>query len=155
MQNRMELVRKLSLRLTGRPGSAVNLRCGMAIAILASLVQLAAGQKVTNSAEQPPGVRSDRIGIPSPVNQPPDAVSQTEMRGRTPKAKNLTAVNLERRRQIAADTARLIKLAEDLKTQLESASNDALSMTLVNQAAEIEKLAHEVKEKMKLTLGER
>lgn len=155
MQNRMELVRKFSLRLTGRPRCAFNPRRSLAIAILASLAPFTAAQKVTNATEQPPGLRSDRIGIPSPVNQPPDAVSQTAMRGQTPKAKNLVAINLERRKQIAADTTRLIKLAEDLKADLESASNDALSMALVNKAAEIEKLAHEVKEKMKLTLGER
>jgi hypothetical protein len=57
---------------------------------------------------------------------------------------------MERRRQIADDSARLLKLATDLKAEVDKTTKDTLSLGVIRKADEIERLAHDVKEKMKL-----
>jgi hypothetical protein len=76
-----------------------------------------------------------------------------EMRDQQTKQQNYTAANLERRKQIADDSARLLKLATDLKSEVDKTTKDTLSLNVIRKADEIEKLAHSVKEKMKLTVG--
>jgi hypothetical protein len=63
------------------------------------------------------------------------------------------ALNAERREQIAAGSARLLKLATELKAEVDKSSKDTLSVSVIRKADEIEKLAHSVKEKMRLGAG--
>jgi hypothetical protein len=67
--------------------------------------------------------------------------------------RNFDAANAERRKQIADDSAKLLKLATDLKAEVDKTSKDTLSLNVIRKADEIERLAHSVKEKMKLTVG--
>jgi hypothetical protein len=76
-----------------------------------------------------------------------------EMREQQAKKQNFAAANAERRKQIADDTAKLLKLADDLKAEVDKTSKDTLSLNIIRKADEIERLAHNVKEKMKLTVG--
>lgn len=55
----------------------------------------------------------------------------------------------ERRKRLQADMARLVELTNQLKAEVDSTAKDELSVTVVRKAAEIEKLAHDVKERMK------
>ena len=55
----------------------------------------------------------------------------------------------DRRKRLVADTDKLVALTGELKSELEKASKDELSLDVVRKAAEIEKLAHDVKERMK------
>lgn len=55
----------------------------------------------------------------------------------------------ERRKRLRSDTEKLLQLSTELKEQVEKASKDELSLDVVRKAAEIEKLAHDVKEHMK------
>ncbi len=55
----------------------------------------------------------------------------------------------ERRKRLLSDTARLVELTNELKTEVEASSKDELSLDVVRKAAQIEKLAHDVKERMK------
>jgi hypothetical protein len=87
------------------------------------------------------------------ANRLPDANDQMEMREQQGKKQNYTAANLERRKQIADDSAKLLKLAADLNTEVDKTTKDTLSLSVIRRADEIEKLAHNVKEKMKLTVG--
>ena len=89
----------------------------------------------------------------SPQANPPDANEQMAMREQNAKNANFDAANLERKRQIADDSAKLLKLASDLKSEVDKTSKDTLSLGVIRKADEIEKLAHNVKEKMKLTMG--
>ena len=91
-------------------------------------------------------------GAPPQAN-PPDANQQMAMRDQNEKKANFDAANLERKRQIADDSAKLLKLASDLKSEVDKTSKDTLSLGVIRKADEIEKLAHNVKEKMKLTMG--
>ena len=87
------------------------------------------------------------------ANRLPDANDQMALREQQGKKANFAAANVERKRQIADDSARLLKLASDLKTEVDKTSKDTLSLGVIRKAEEIEKLAHSVKEKMKLTMN--
>jgi len=107
-------------------------------------------QVPANQGQQP----IDNRPILSPAaNRPPDANAQMEMREQLAKKASFEAANTERKRQIADDSARLLKLAGDLKVEVDKTSKDTLSLGVIRKAEEIEKLAHAVKEKMKLTMS--
>ncbi len=92
--------------------------------------------------------------IPGPeASRPPDANAVMEMRDQQQKKANFQSANAERKRQIADDSARLLKLASDLKAEVDKTSKDTLSLGVIRKAEEIEKLARSVKEKMKLTMS--
>jgi hypothetical protein len=57
--------------------------------------------------------------------------------------------NLERHKKLVDDTARLVSLAGELKTDVDKSNKDTMSLDVIRKADEIEKLAHSVKEKMK------
>jgi hypothetical protein len=63
------------------------------------------------------------------------------------------AANAERKKQINDDTAKLLKLATELKAEVDKTDKDTLSIGVIRKAEEIEKLAHNVKDKMKLTVS--
>lgn len=67
--------------------------------------------------------------------------------------KHFEAANLERKRQIDNDSAELLKLATELKAAIDKSRNDPLSIDIIRKAELIEKLAHGVKEKMRLTVS--
>ena len=57
--------------------------------------------------------------------------------------------NDQRQQDIVNDTAKLLKLTEQLKTEVEKSNKDQTSAAMMKKAEEIEKLARAVKEKMK------
>jgi hypothetical protein len=87
------------------------------------------------------------------ANRPPDKNAQMTMREQQEKKTSFEAANVERKRQISDDSAKLLKLASDLKSEVDKTSKDTLSLGVIRKADEIEKLAHNVKEKMKLTMS--
>jgi hypothetical protein len=104
-------------------------------------------QTMSNPSPRPTGTL-----LPA-VNRLPDANDQMEMRDQKAKQQNFVAANAERKKQIADDSAKLLKLANDLKAEIDKTSKDTLSLNVIRKADEIERLAHSVKEKMKLTVG--
>ncbi|MGO9336353.1 MAG: hypothetical protein ACLPY1_02485 [Terracidiphilus sp.] len=84
----------------------------------------------------------------SPVSTPSTmAVLQSLQSG----PRNPDAVNADRKKQIANESASLLKLATDLKAEVDKTTKDTLSINVIRKADEIEKLAHSVKEQMKAT----
>lgn len=59
------------------------------------------------------------------------------------------ARNSERQQEIVADSARLLKLAQQLNTDVARSNKYTLSLSVVKEAGEIEKLAKTIKDKMK------
>jgi hypothetical protein len=57
--------------------------------------------------------------------------------------------NMDRQKQIVADTQKLLALANQLNAYVEKSNKDTLSLDVIRKADEIEKLAKAVKEKMK------
>jgi len=87
--------------------------------------------QVAPASSSVPSVVPD-IPIPSDME-----LSQAKMR------------NTERQKQLVEETQKLLSLANELKADVDKSNKDTLSLEVVRKADEIEKLAHNVKEKMK------
>jgi len=126
-------------------------RIAVCIVALAALTGAAQNtQQITPRGpdQAPPGEM-----YPPILTDPPDANAQMRMHQENAKQQNFAAANLERKKQIAEDSAKLLKLANDLKTEVDKTTKDTLSLNVIRKADEIERLAHSVKEKMKLSVG--
>jgi hypothetical protein len=91
-------------------------------------------------------------------NPPPEVVRATDSNQPNKTDNHQTKPSVapavgERRKQISEDSANLLKLATELKTEVDKTSKDTLSLTVIRKAGAIEKLAHDVKENMKLSAG--
>jgi hypothetical protein len=91
--------------------------------------------------------------MPPEAVRMPDAVQQHDINEQEKQKQSFEAVNAERRKQIADDSSMLLKLAADLKSEVDKTNKDTLSLNVIRKADAIEKLAHDVKEKMKLSIG--
>ena len=67
----------------------------------------------------------------------------------TREAGRARAMANERQKKIMDDTARLLQLATELKTDVDKTTKDEMSLEVIRKADEIEKLAHDVKLRMK------
>jgi hypothetical protein len=84
-----------------------------------------------------PGVSDDISGLPpGPVNPRINA-------------ERAKAFNEERHKRLEDDVIKLQALTNELKTDVDKADKDELSMVVMRKAAEIEKLAHDVQSRMK------
>jgi hypothetical protein len=101
---------------------------------------------------QPPKPPPHPILLPE-ANRLPDANDQMEMHEKQAKQKSYAGANAERKKQISDDSAKLVKMISDLKAELEKTPEDTLTPDTIRRADEIERLAHTIKEKMKLTAG--
>ncbi len=87
------------------------------------------------SPAAPPG-----FGEPS---TPPDPMLRQQQQ-RMEKARNV-----DRQKQLEQDTDKLLALAKALKEEVSKSNKDTLSVDVVKKAAEIEKLAKSVKDRMR------
>jgi len=62
---------------------------------------------------------------------------------------SIVNANDARHKRMEADAAKLLELATELKADVDKAGKDELSLEVMRKAEEIEKLAHDVKERMK------
>ncbi|MFZ1015024.1 MAG: hypothetical protein WAN28_16890 [Terracidiphilus sp.] len=63
--------------------------------------------------------------------------------------KRFDSINLRRQKDMTSETAKLIELAHQLKTETDRGTPDALSMAEIRKAEQIEKLAHSIQHKMR------
>jgi hypothetical protein len=117
-------------------------------AILAALVAILLAPVVCRGLLQ----SDDPHSAPTPRTQA-SANGTTDENSSSTKQKVSTADLGEKQKQIAADSAELLKMATDLKAEVDKTDKDTLSMNVIRKAGAIEKLAHDVKEKMKTTMG--
>jgi hypothetical protein len=86
--------------------------------------------------------------VPDLFNRMPDPSDQERMRpGQQGQLDYERAVAL-RQRQTAADSARIVKLAAQLKAEVDKTGDGKLSAGSMRKAEEIEKLAHHIKQSM-------
>jgi len=57
--------------------------------------------------------------------------------------------NASQRKQLKADAERLLKLATDLKAEVDKTTKDTMSVDVIRKADEIEKLARGIEQQMK------
>ena len=128
-----------------------KLRWGVLLAAVAAVAGFAgAGQQQTPQA---PSLNPDRPYLRPEANRLPDVNDQMEMREQQVKQQHYEAANAARQKQLADDSAKLLALAVALKAEVDKTNKDTLSLSVIRKADAIEKLAHNVKEKMKLTVG--
>lgn len=95
-----------------------------------------------------PSVVKAQIGPNNPGPEPTHTpVESEEMRKL--KKESAKKANKERQADIQRDTEKLLKLATELKEYVGKTDENILSLDVIKKAEEIEKLAHNVKEKMK------
>jgi len=126
---------------------------GRAIACLVGAAALAGGAQTAQQQQDSPKAGPDKPYLLPEANRLPDANQQMEMHDQQAGPQNYAAANIERKKQISDDSTRLLKLATELKSEVDKTTKDTLSLGVIRKADEIERLAHSVKEKMKLTVG--
>lgn len=128
-----------------------KLHWGRMLSCVALLVMLAGSAP---RGQQPLPGSGRPHGLPDPSRMPDitDA-DQTSTSQQKMKQKALEAMNAARQKQLTADSARILALAVALKADMDKTSKDMLSLSVIRKADEIEKLAHNVKQKMKYSVN--
>jgi hypothetical protein len=106
-----------------------------------------AAQQLTNQAEPKPSVQG------ADANRMPDAIAIMRMRERQVTKAKFEAANAERKRQLDQDSLALLRLAAEVKAEIDCTNGNSLSLNATRKVEEIERLAHNVQVKMKLTVG--
>jgi len=144
------------MRLTKNPTRQVNQSHGVPfpkpwrlywVRIVACLAATAA---LTGAGHPGQHVPSESAAKTAPVK---DSNPQMPMRGQQTPQQKSGANNGENSTEAAAYSAMLLKMAIELKTEVDKTNKDMLSVTVVRKADALQKLAHQVKEKMKLSPG--
>jgi hypothetical protein len=92
-------------------------------------------------AQQQPGMIRQR-------GQQVQAADGFDQTGSVQEEKQLRLLNAERQRTMVADTDKLLRLAKELDSEVGAADTETLTPAQLRKLAEIEKLAHNVREKM-------
>jgi hypothetical protein len=95
------------------------------------------------SASDPQTVPGKRPPIPGRETSPEDENLAQQMQEMAKKA------NRERQAQLKRDTDKLFQLSTELKQYVDKTNENVLSLEVLKKAEEIEKLAHNVKTRMK------
>lgn len=81
------------------------------------------------------------------------ALHEPQIKSQSSAPQNLNTASDERKRQLADESACLLQLANGLKAEVNKTNKDTLSLTVIQKANEIERLAHRVKEGSKALSG--
>jgi nitric oxide reductase activation protein len=92
------------------------------------------------------GSRGQQMPQQQPPSIVPDTTGPTDGKLEHDQAK---LRNMDRQKQIVADTQKLVALANELQSDVQKSNKDTLSLDVIRKADEIEKLAKSVREKMK------
>lgn len=123
--------------------------CLFVVAISAAL---AAGQTPTQAPAAVPAPAQTQAKTPanSPAPaQPAAAAKAAQNPGDPAEARPAEA----RKDQIAADSAKLFELANELKAEMDKSTKDTLSLSVMKKAEEVEKLARKVRDEMRASLA--
>jgi hypothetical protein len=109
-----------------RVGQCFVLACCAALAVAAGLLR--------GRAQSAPAPQKAASAPAAPDGQPSNP-------------QNVNPVEAARHQQMARQCADLLKMAMDLKAEVDKSNKDQLSLSVVRKADEIEKLAHKVRTK--------
>lgn len=87
--------------------------------------------------------------VPGAVNRMPDANDRDKMQRQNDEAR-IEAANAERKRRISVDSDKLLKMATDLKDELDKTNQDTLSVETIHKIDAIQKLAKDMKDRLRL-----
>jgi hypothetical protein len=104
---------------------------------------------VTRGAAQNLPGSMPRSPFQQPIGQPVGGGLEDAANGNPiEEEKLLRALNADRQKSIVSDTNKLLRLVNELNAEIAYANPDLLTPSQLRKVAEIEKLAHEVKDKM-------
>jgi hypothetical protein len=133
------------------PGTFLRDHLGRTIITLVAMLAIC-GQFSRSQNPQGPSVIPHPIIIPQ-VNRVPDANDQMKMKDQHAKQQNFDAANARRAQEINDDATKLLILARDLNAEIAKLGDKPLPNKLLREAEVIELLAHDVQNKMTLTVG--
>jgi hypothetical protein len=114
-------------------------------AVLAVVPSVGAAKAQQNPLQQTPG--SKVPSMPSidghDPSEPPDPMLAKQQADRARAALD------ERQRKIVDDTAKLLQLATELKQDVDKSNKNQMSLEVIRKADDIERLAHDVKTRMR------
>lgn len=115
----------------------------------ASRAVFAAQQQQQPHQHQPGHPRQPQTPMPPTEISPLDLPGMTDD-GPTPmNPQRVKLFNDDRHKKLVSDVDRLVSLTNELKADLDRTSKDELSLDVMKKAGEIEKLAHDVQNRMK------
>lgn len=95
------------------------------------------------------GVGQTHSALPQPIGQGVGTgLRDTYNDTSASNARLLRALNVDRQKEMVADTDKLVRLVNELNDEIARTNPQELSPSQLHKVAEIEKLAHSVKEKM-------
>jgi hypothetical protein len=115
----------------------------MTLVFASAVCAVHAQQQTTASPLHQPGAAADGSGFGG-ANPTPRDPEQARMMKEMSRDRNAL-----RQKEIVTDTDQLSDLVKQLKDAVDKSSKDQLSLSVVNTANEIEKLAKSIKEKMR------
>lgn len=124
---------------------------GFACAFLISVAPIAGSAQNAKAAGN--ARSADRANLTASANTPAGASAQAGQRNQKTGQQDLDTPGATRQKQIADESTQLLALAMDLKMEVDKTNRDMLSIAVIRKANEIEKLAHNVKDKLKQTAG--
>lgn len=117
---------------------------------LVGLCFLAAGFKVSGGAAAQTGTQTGGSRQQAPAAGPGFGGSAAGDALRTRmQEKQIASAAEERHKRMVADTEKLLALATELKEEVGESNKNEMSIAAIKKAAELEKLARDVKERMK------
>ena len=129
-------------------GTVLSIRSARISAFFLALVfaALSAGaqQSTTATPRRQPGTTADSTVYDDAGSPPARDPEQSRMLREMSRDRNIL-----RQKEIVQDTNQLMDLVKQLKDAVDKSNKDQLSLSVVNTATEIEKLARAVKEKMR------
>jgi hypothetical protein len=89
--------------------------------------------------------------VPNPMNQNQQSRNPYDGFGASDPvlaARQMRALNADRQKSLVSDTKKLLKLAQDLNSEIEAGNQDVLTPVQLRKIEDIEKLARNVRQKM-------
>lgn len=122
-----------------------------------TIIALCATLAISGQFSSPQNPQGPQV-IPHPIllpqaNHLPDVNDQMKLNELHSKQKNFDAANAKRAQEINDDATKLLILARDLNAEIDKLGDKPLPAKLLREAEVIELLAHDVQNKMTLTVG--
>ena len=97
----------------------------------------------------PLGVSGWQTQHPEPLSNPAADADRQVIVDDSAEVRQAKLLRVQRQKQLISDSDKLLKLATDLKQQIDNTPAETLSADSVKKAAEIEKLAHSLRQRLK------
>jgi len=94
-------------------------------------------------------VRGWQTQHPEPLSNPAADANRQVIVDDSAELRQAKLLRVQRQKQLISDSDKLLKLATDLKQQIDNTPAETLPADSVKKAAEIEKLAHSLRQRLK------